>query len=76
MGFCVSYKFSYLFFFFLMERAKTLHKRTKGQRGCFKAKEQGPCAPTNSQDLVCSWPSLLSTCVNAMLDKFLFEFPH
>lgn len=32
--------------------------------------------PRNSQDPVCSWPSLLSTCVNAMLDKFLFEFPY
>lgn len=58
-----------------MERAKTLHKRTKGHGGCFKAEEKGPCAPTNSQDLAWSWPSLLSTCVSAMLDKFLFEFP-
>lgn len=40
MGFCVPYKFSYLFFF-ILERAKALHKQTKGQRGCFKAKKRG-----------------------------------
>lgn len=28
-------------FFFIMERAKTLHKQTKGQRGCFKSKKRG-----------------------------------
>lgn len=73
VGFCVTCKFSPSFF--IMERAMLLHKQTWGQRGCFKAEERGPCAPTNSQVPVCSWTSLLSTCVNAMLDKFLFEFP-
>lgn len=60
-----------------MERAKTVHKRQTVKKGVSKPRERkGECAPPNSQDPVCSWPSLLSTHVNATLDKFLFEFPH
>lgn len=62
-----------------MERVKALHKQTRGQNVCFKVKKKiknwGHVPPTNSQDSVLGWPALQSTCVNAMLHEYLFEFP-
>lgn len=58
-----------------------LQKADKGSKKVFqqqkKNKKGAMCSDKIPEAPVCAvWPSLLSTCVNAMLDKFLFEFPH
>ena len=62
--------------FFRDGKGKDAAKVDKRSKRAFQSRGKGAMRTYKFPRPGARWPSLLSTCVSAMLDKFLFEFPH